>query len=128
MNANQTASNLESTRLFNPSESLSHSRLRHACEEASDYLTPLLSAFLVVCMLTALTLCGWQISDSGNAQTRPGSVRRGVWKTLRGRATRFLKSVVFNLPSLPFMNIPNLPSFRPAAGDLTLRRQRAAWT
>lgn len=73
MNTNITASHPSShaDRLapFRPADSLSCSRLRDACQAQSDLLTPLLNAFLVVCALVALGICGWQVGDWQHTQT-----------------------------------------------------------
>ncbi len=48
---------------FDPATSLSSSRLREATLDKPDYWTALLSASLVGCMLMAMAICTWSVSD-----------------------------------------------------------------
>lgn len=47
----------------------SRSGLRDALRDQPDYCTALMSAFLVVCLLTALAMCSWQVEDWQNTRT-----------------------------------------------------------
>ena len=52
--------------------STNHSSLHAACREPSDRLEVALRFFLVLCMLTALLICGWHVSVWQNTNAAAG--------------------------------------------------------
>ena len=72
MNTNRPRLQIDQISPSHAAGSLSHSLLRSACQDDRDYLTPVLSAFLVACMLVALAMCSVQVGD-WKTSPAPGS-------------------------------------------------------
>ncbi len=84
MNTNYSQSNLifRDQPLFTVhAPSTRRSSLRAACRESSDRLEVVLRFFLVLCMLTALLICGWHVSAWQNSTATAGqpTVAAGVF-------------------------------------------------
>ncbi len=69
MNTNDSPSNLifrDQLLPDHPIASTGHASLHLACHESSDRLEVVLRFFLVLCMLTALLICGWHVNTWQN--------------------------------------------------------------
>lgn len=74
MHTNINRFQIDQTSPSHPANSLPRSQRCATCRDESDYLTPVLSAFLVVCMLVALTMCSlqvghWKTAHAPSSQT-----------------------------------------------------------